>query len=444
MSKEQSNLFLDKFMMFAQKVGNQMYLKSLRDTFATLMGLFILAGISILINCVFLDSNGFMKSIISAETMVEWQAWGNIINNITLNVAGLMLAVTFAYFLARNKEYSNPIGVVVAVVPCFLALVPLMIEVVPNGVTEAVSISGILSYAHIGSKGIFAAIIAGILGTELYLFLTKSKKLRINLGENIPPAVANSFNTMIPLILTVSIFAFASFLIQRLGTDFMSLIERFIQEPLRGVNTSLPGYLLIMCLANLLFSFGIHQSVLTGSLLDPLLLVNMNENMLAFSNGEPIPHIINGAFHQIYGGLLGGSGTTLGLILAIFVFSKYKAYRDIAKLGLAPNLFNINEPIIFGLPIVFNVSLIIPFVLSPIIGTVIGYLATSLGLVNHCVVAIPWTAPPFISGYLATAGDWRAPIVQLIIIVLTALWYLPFLKISERIAKSEVSATNIE
>lgn len=156
--------------------------------------------------------------------------------------------------------------------------------------------------------------------------------------------------------------------------------------------------------------------------------------MAAKAAGTEPPHIITNAFHQVFGSLNMASGSTVALIIAIFIFSKYQPYRNLAKLSLGPNLFNINEPIIFGLPIVFNLPMIIPFVLSPIIGTVIGYAATSLGLVSKTVVMIPWTTPTLISGYLATAGDWRAPVIQVLIIVILVFFYLPFLKISEKVA----------
>ena len=210
---------------------------------------------------------------------------------------------------------------------------------------------------------------------------------------------------------------------------------------MRGVGTSLFGYLFLVCLGNLLFSFGIHQSVVTGPILDPLLMVNMNENMDAAAAGQHAPHIINSAFHQVYGALMGGTGSTIALVIAILLFSRYRAYKDLSKLALGPNLFNINEPVIFGLPIVFNLPMIIPFVLSPIVGTVIGYLATAAGLVNPCVVTIPWTTPPFISGFLATAGDWRAILVQAVIIVALIFFYLPFLKISERVARASAETS---
>ena len=441
MDVKKREALMGKFVLTAQKIGNQIYLRTLRDSFATIMPLFILAGIAILINSVVLDPSGWFQNMISADTMASWQNWGSIITNATLNITGIILVITIGYFLSKNREYDNPIGVVIAVVPAFLTLLPTMIETTPINGETAVEISGVISYGNIGSKGVFAAIITGLLATELYIRLTRSKKLQVNLGDSVPPAVGKSFNTMFPLIIVVSLFAFASFLIQLTGNDFMRIIEQFIQEPLRGVGTSFIGYLFLVCFGNLLFSFGIHQSVITGPILDPLLMVNMNENMAATANGEAAPHIINSAFHQVYGALMGGTGSTIALVIAILLFSRYQAYKDLSKLALGPNIFNINEPVIFGLPIVFNLPMIIPFVLSPIIGTTIGYLATSMQLVNRCVVPIPWTTPPFLSGFLATAGDWRAIVVQAVIIVALVFFYLPFLKISERVARTNAETS---
>lgn len=435
MDEKKREALMGRFVLTAQKIGNQIYLRTLRDSFATIMPLFILAGIAILINSVVLDPSGWFQNMISADTMASWQNWGSIITNSTLNITGIILVLTIGYFLSKNRGFDNPIGVVIAVVPAFLTLLPTMIETTPINAETAVEISGVISYGNIGSKGVFAAIITGLLATELYIRLTRSKKLQVNLGDSVPPAVGKSFNTMFPLIIVVSLFAFASFLIQLTGNDFMRIIEQFIQEPLRGVGTSFIGYLFLVCFGNLLFSFGIHQSVITGPILDPLLMVNMNENMAATAKGEAAPHIINSAFHQVYGALMGGTGSTIALVIAILIFSHYQAYKDLSKLALGPNIFNINEPVIFGLPIVFNLPMIIPFVLSPIVGTTIGYLATSMELVNQCVVPIPWTTPPFLSGFLATAGDWRAIVVQAVIIVALVFFYLPFLKISERVAR---------
>lgn len=132
---------------------------------------------------------------------------------------------------------------------------------------------------------------------------------------------------------------------------------------------------------------------------------------------------------------MGGTGLTISLIIAVFLVSKYKPFKQVGRLALVPGIFEINEPIIFGFPIVFNIPMMIPFVLSPVIGGLIGYFATAVGFVQPLSVYLPWTTPPLISGFLASGGDWKVVIVQLIIIVVTTLFYIPFIKIAERVAK---------
>jgi len=139
---------------------------------------------------------------------------------------------------------------------------------------------------------------------------------------------------------------------------------------------------------------------------------------------------------------MGGTGGTIALIVAVLLFVKYKPYRDVIGLSVAPGLFEINEPIIFGLPIVFNIPMMIPFVLSPVIGAIIGYFATAVGFVQPLTVMVPWTTPPILSGILASGGDFKVALLQVIIIAVTALFYLPFLKISERVSRAQAEALN--
>lgn len=430
--------FIDKFTIFAQKLGAQIHLRSLRDAFATTIPIFILAGIAVLINNVVLLPTGMLSHIISPQVLTTWQGWGNTVTNATLNLSSPLIAVAIAYHLSTNKRFDNPIAAVIGVFASTMAMLPLTTHIMPLGSTKAIAATGVIAYTQIGTQSMFTGIIVGLVGTELFMALSRSKKLQINLGDNIPPAVSKSFNMMIPTMLLIAIFAMVSFLIQvLLHTDFVSLVAMIIQEPLRRVNTSLPGYLLIMSCANLLFTFGIHQAVLSGSLLDPLLLINMNLNTAAYAAHHTIPTIINTSFHNTFG-LIGGSGATISLLIAVFVFGRSKVNKDLGKLAIVPGLFNINEPVIFGLPIVFNIPMIIPFIFAPVMGTTIAYFATVLHLISPCVIYLPWTTPPLIAPFLATAGDWRAVVLQVVIIVLQVMLYLPFLKISERIQQNEM------
>ena len=420
--------FVDKFVDFSARLANQVHLRSLRDAFAAVMPIFILAGLAVLVN------NVVFPWILEGETLVRFKVWGEAVINGTLNIAALLIAPMTAWSLARNRNFDNPVSAVVIALSSYIMMMPMHLEVVPDGAKATVTVSQMLSFANIGSTGIFAGVIIGLLSTELFIRIAGIEKLNISLGENVPPAVGKSFSALIPTIITLSTFAvIAAVLANVLHTDLIHLITTLIQQPLRLINTSLPGTIFIYSFGNFLFTLGIHQSVVNGVILEPFLLINTNENMLAFANGQPIPHIINNIFVPTFG-MIGGTGSTISLLLAIFIFSRQKSAKQVARLSISPGLFNINEPVIFGLPIVFNLPLMIPFVLLPAIGIYFAWLCTTLGWMSRCVVMIPWTTPPILSAWLATAGDWRAVVVQLIIIVFGVFFYLPFLKIAERVA----------
>ncbi|MBO0455389.1 PTS sugar transporter subunit IIC [Enterococcus hulanensis] len=423
--------FLDKFAEVSAKIGNEVHLRSLRDAFALIMPLFILAGVAVLFN------NVFFPKIASGETLLNLQYWGNTITRGTLSIAGLVLAPAIGYLLAKNKGFINPMAASIVALSSLIMTNPETVELLLPNSEKAEMFSGVISFGNVGTTGMFAGIIVGLLSVELFIKLSSIKRLEINLGDNIPPAVSASFSALLPAALTLSAVSLVATLLYVFGnTDLITLITNLIQEPLRRVNTSLPGIILIYSCGNLLFTLGIHQTVINGTLLDPLMLLNLNENMAAYAAHKAIPNVLVNTDHF---GMIGGSGSTLCLLIATFLFSKMKSSRDVAALSVAPGVFNINEPVIFGYPIVFNIPMIIPFVLQPAIGLTIQYVVTSLGWLNRVVVMVPWTTPPLLNSYLATAGDWRAPLWQLLVIVLGVLLYLPFMKISERILQKQAA-----
>ncbi|MDO1605809.1 PTS sugar transporter subunit IIC [Lactobacillus sp. YT155] len=431
--KNKKDIIMEKFGMVATKLGNQIHLRTLRDAFATFMPFMMLAGFVTLINYVILEPTGFMGKIINPKTLTTIQEIGISIANGTLNITTLLVVAAVSYHMCVNRNYSNPIAAILVSISTFVVLTPMTTMFTPEGAKKAIEVTGIIPVTHTGASGMFVGIFVGLLATELFIKLSNNKKLQIEISGNIPPAVFKSFNVLIPVMITVTVFAILSFAVNQLfHMDVNGLITTMITGPLSKVTTGLPGFLLITSIANLFFGFGIHQAVISGSLLDPFLLQNMQENMTAYANGTAIPHIINMSFKDTFA-VMGGSGNTIALLIAIFIFSRRKDYKDFAKLSVTPAIFNISEPIIFGLPIVFNISLIIPFVLAPIFSLTVAYFATAVGLINHVVVQIPWTTPPVISGFLATGGDWRAAVLQVLIIAATVFIYLPFLKIDEKV-----------
>ena len=428
--------FMDVFAEKMAYLGQQIHLKTLRDAFATIMPMYILAGLAVLVN------NVVFTKLFSGAALETAQHWGSVIINGTLNISGLMIAPTIAFFMSRNRKYKNPYAAAILSLACLVVMLPATISAIPDGAKTAVDLTGYISYSSLGTGSMFAGIIVGLLSSELFIRVSNIKKLQINLGDQVPQAVGDSFNVLIPIVIVVSIFAIvATVFAAAFHTDLILLISTLIQTPLKHIGTSLGGCLLLYCLGNLLFTQGIHQSVIYSSILEPLLIINMTENMAAFAAGKEIPNIINVSMVPGFG-MLGGSGSTICLILATVLFSKYKPSRDIVKMGLIPSLFNINEPIIFGYPIVFNYALLVPFVAVPAIGITIAYAATSLGLMNPCVVLTPWTTPPLLSGFLSTGGDWRAVVVQALIIVIGTLVYLPFMKANEKVQIKMMEAEN--
>ena len=433
MEASKSHKFLDKFSEVAGRIGNQVHLRSLRDAFATIMPLFILAGLGTLIN------NVVFPWIATGKTLANLQTWGTLIANGTLNIAGLMLAPVVGYILAKNKGYRNPLTAAVISLASLVIMMPITTQMTPVGKTTAVNVTGGLSFANLGTTGMFAGIIIGLVATEIFIRFSNIKRLQIHLGDQIPPAVGDSFNSLIPALITLSCFALiGALLIVLWNSNLIALITMIIQEPLRRLNTSLPGMLIIYSCGNFLYTLGIHQAVINGTLLDPVLLVNMAKNTAAYAAHKPIPYIMTNTFRDTFG-MMGGTGSTIALLIAVFMFSKIKANRDVAALSFVPGLFNINEPVIFGFPIVFNIPMMIPFVLNPVIGILIAYAATAMGFMSRVVVMVPWTTPPLISGFLATAGDWRAVVVQILILVVNIVVYIPFLKVSEKVTATQAA-----
>lgn len=425
--------FIDKFTMFASKLGNQIHLRSLRDAFATVMPLYILAGLAVLIN------NTIFLWFLSGDALTNAQYWGTLIVNGTLNISSLLIAPLVGYMLSRNHGFDNPIAAALISLSTIIVMMPDTVSLMPAAAAESVMVQGVLTYSNLGTRGMFAGVFIGLAATEVFVWISGIKKMQINLGENIPPSVGRSFNVLLPFVLVISGFALASALLHNVfQTDLIQMITTIIQEPLRMITTGLAGCVILYSLGNFLWLMGIHQSVIFSSILEPLLIVNMTQNMVAYAAGEAIPNIINATMVPAFG-MMGGSGSTICLILATFLVSRNKAARSVSKMAVAPGIFNINEPVIFGYPIVYNICLIIPFILTPAMGIVIAYAATALKFMNECVIYIPWTTPPLVSGYLATAGDWRAVIVQALILGLGILFYLPFVKINDKVVEKTIA-----
>ncbi|EEZ7652275.1 PTS sugar transporter subunit IIC, partial [Escherichia coli] len=203
------------------------------------------------------------------------------------------------------------------------------------------------------------------------------------------------------------------------------IVTLMIQAPLQNILQGLSGVIGLLLTQNGLWWAGIHGASIMYPITETTLLVAIQENTAAFKAGLEIPHIVTKPFIDAFG-FMGGGGQTIGLLIALWIAAKKSEHRAITRLATPGMLFNINEPIIFGLPIMFNPVLIVPFLFTPIISIVIAYAATAMDLINHTYVLVPWTTPPVISAFLATGGDWRAAVLSVFLISLSVIIYLPF------------------
>ncbi len=431
MASDNGKSFLDKFAEVSAKVGNQVHLRSLRDAFATITPLYILAGIAVLINNVV-----FPLFPLDAAGLANLQTWGSAITLGTLNVSAIILAGLIGYSLAKNKRFDNPLACVVVAISAFVIMMPQQITaslaatspLLTDKITSA-EVTGALSTANTGTNGLFSAIIIALLSVSLFIKISGVEKLKVKLGEGVPPAVSNSFNVMIPMLLNLAIFALAAALLAVCaGTDLCTIISTCISNPLKSIMNAGPwAVILIYTLANLLFCVGIHQSTISGATVEPILTMLIVDNMATFAAGGTIQpdHYMNMQIVNSFA-LIGGSGCTLMLLLDTLLFSKNKASETVSKMAILPGLFNINEPVIYGYPIVYNLPLMIPFVLLPDLFIGITYGLTCAGIISPCIAQVPWTMPPVINALLATGFDWRAGVWQALEIVIGMAVYLPF------------------
>ena len=268
--------------------------------------------------------------------------------------------------------------------------------------------------------GIFIGIITAVLATSVYRFCVK-RKITIQMPEGVPDGVSKAFASLIPAIL----IAFLMVVINGVLAVFHTDLHRLLSKPFEFVKEltgSWLGIIVIMLLIHLLWAVGVHgTAVIKNSFINPILLVALTENIDGANN------IFAGDFVNMYI-FMGGAGSTLGLVLLMLFVAKSQQLKVLGKAAILPGLFNINEPVIFGAPIVYNPYLIIPFIVTPMINVTIAYFASSFGFVDKVITGIPWISPVGIGAFLGTGGDFRAILIALINLGVSILCYYPFFK----------------
>ena len=422
--------FMDKYITpYAAKMGAQRHLVAVRDAFVAMIPLTIIGSLATLINNApikalsnFLADNTFGQQIKS----LNGDIWFG-----TLAIMALLLVIGVAYNLAKSYEENGLQSAMIAT-SIFILLIPQVAKIAIDG-QPAVEGWGFIGVAYLGTGALFTAIIIGILSTEVFIRLGKLKQLVVKMPEGVPPAVSRSFAKLIPGMLTVVIFAVAGLLI-RLAVDgqfLTDLINKYLGIPLSNITDTLPSAILIAFFIHGLWFVGLRGANIALPFTGTMLTNLGAQNAEMIQNGAPLDqlHVLAGPFFDAFV-FMGGSGVIIGLLIAIAIAGKRR--RDMLALGLAPSIFNISEPVIFGLPIVLNPIFGIPFVIAPIVTTIISYLSISFGLVHPIIMAtMPWTTPPILGGFMAT-GHWSGAVLCIVNIAVSILIYLPFVAMAEK------------
>lgn len=406
----------EHFVPVAGRIGAQRHLVAIRDGFVTLMPLIIAGSLATLINALPIPAyQNFMTNMFGES----WKNFGGNIWSGSFAIMSFLVVFTIAYNLAKSYESDGLTAGVVA----FAALL---------SITKPTADGSGIPYSAAGGVGLFLAIIVALISTEIFVRLRRTKSLIIKMPDNVPPAVSKSFASLLPVMITIAIFSVIKILFAVIGVDDIhKLIYDALQAPLEAVANTLWSAILIALLNHLFWFFGLHGSNILEPVMQAVYLPALEKNMAAAVAGTAIPNIVTKPFFDAFV-YMGGSGTTICLIIAIYIASKRKHHRNMANLSLGPGLFNINESMIYGMPIVLNPAFIIPFILTPVLLTIISYIAIATGLVPHTIAMVPWTTPPLVSGWIAT-GSIRGSILQIVNLVIGVIIYIPFIVLAERI-----------
>lgn len=427
--------FMDKYIIpVAGKLGAQRHLVAVRDGFVAMIPITMIGALATLVNNLPIPAyQNFMKNTFG-ETWTTLGAdlwWGSIAT------MALFLVVGVAYNLAKSYDEDGLQAGLIA-----LSIFFVMSPQVANIVTEAgdkVSGWGFVPSGYISNSALFTAIVIGLLATEIFVKLSRIKKINIKMPDGVPPAVARSFAKLIPGMLTIAIFGAIGLLIKTLsgGLFLNDLLNTYLAAPLKGAADSLGSTMLITFFIHALWTIGLHGANIAMPITETLLMDLGAENAaLAQAGATEGFHTLAGAFLDAFV-YLGGSGMILGLIIALIIAGRRR--KDMIALGLAPSIFNISEPVIFGLPIVLNPIYMIPFVLAPVVCSAVAYLAIDMGLVMPVIAAkIPWVTPPILGGFLAT-GHWTGAALAAVNLLISIIIYIPFVISAEKIDKRKAT-----
>jgi cellobiose PTS system EIIC component len=446
--------FIDRYIMpFANKLGNNRHLLAIRDALVGMIAITMIGSLAVLFNNLG-SVPGIGKPYNSLMVAIFGETWKTLGGDIwwgTLAFMTIFAVFGIAHKLAKSYGDDGFEAMLVAAAS-FFVLIPQVanVSITPEG-GDAVSGGawGVISWNYFNATALFTGIVVALIATEIFVRLAKVKHLIIKLPDGVPPAVARSFAKLLPGMITIFTIGLFGLILRKFisnGAYLNDWLNSVLVTPLSGAVDSLPFAMLIVFLVHGFWMLGLHGPNLLGGITAPLMTKLGQENVNMYAQGVKDLseyNVLAGSFLDAFV-YLGGSGATLGLLVAMFIAGR-RRHKQLLALGTPPGIFQINEPVLFGLPIVLNPIWFIPFVLSPILMTVIAYLSVSLGLVHPVVADIPWVTPAVVGGLLATGGHISGALLAAVNLAVSILVYLPFVYAQGKVdARKEKEATETQ
>lgn len=421
----------EKLLDSVEKLTNQKHINAIKKGMMAYVPFTIIGAIALLI--AYFPYQGYIDAVTAILGVKDATVWQNAItsiNNAGMNLGAILATVFIAYNLSKEyKEIIDPIYGTALTLGIYFLMIP----------WQTVDGNLVISTSYFGTGSLIVGILLALVIPELYRYLMEVDVLKIKLPPQVPPMVANSFSSLIPMAIISIIFLALKLIIGMTPYgDIHAMINTVIGGPLTVLTGSVWGYLIALFLTNLLWILGIHgSSIILGGVLGPFLIMLSDQNRLAAQAGNALPNIITNEFNTFIGGV------GLYICIACLIVCKNKQTKPLCKMALVPAIFGIHEPLVFGLPIMYNVYFAIPYVVLPIIGTILTYIVQTLEWVAKLNgTGVPWTAPAGIYGFLATGGHISGFVWQVILAVIYTLICIPFAKAFDRSKLKEEALEN--
>ncbi|WP_195599040.1 PTS sugar transporter subunit IIC [Longibaculum muris] len=403
----------------AEKLSKQRHLAAVRDAMGILIPLTIIGGFAILLAQPPVNPETMRGTNFFYQFLLAWYDWSHansailmIPYNLTLGAISLYVVGAVAYRLSGSYQLPKLESAFTAILT-FLAIAaaPIALE---NGT--------FMNMSNLGAGGMFTAIIVALLTVEITNVFV-SRNITIKMPASVPPNVASPFKILIPMAINVVGFILLNTLCTSLTGDGLANLLTNLLQPLLSATESLPSILILLLISQLFWFFGIHGDNMVGAVVTPIITMNVALNLEAYNAGQPMTHIFAGQFNGVWGGWC----TYIALLIAMILVGKSQQIKALCKLAPLSTAFNINEPLVFGVPTVLNVFTLIPTLVCTVINICVAYGATYFGLIGKTYLVLPWTTPAPLAAFLSTM-DWKALVLWIILCAIDVLIIIPFMR----------------